>query len=90
MNRSDLKINNQKIIAYCKHEHSMQKLVYDSRLKEGTISDYQANLNYTVILELKEVAELLEKQSITWNDFRQMLQKLPQQTRGTQGKLELL
>ena len=90
MNRSDLKIDNQKIIAYCKREHRMQKGVYDSMLKEGKVTGYQANLNYTVILELKEVAELLEKQNITWSDFRQMLQKLPQQTRGTQGKLELL
>jgi len=68
----------------------MQLRIYNDLLKKGKMTTYQANLNYSVIRELSEVATILEKQNITWNDFRIMLDKLPVQTRGKQGELELL
>jgi len=90
MNRNDIRIDNQKVIDYCKREHRMQLRIYNDLLKKGKMTTYQANLNYSVIRELSEVATILEKQNITWNDFRIMLDKLPVQTRGKQGELELL
>lgn len=90
MNRNDIKIDTKEIIDYGKREHRMQIGVYNKRLQEGKMTSYQANLNYTVIQELIDVATILEKRNITWSDFRKMLDNLPVQTRGTQGKLELL
>ena len=68
----------------------MQLKVYNDLLAKGKMTPYQANLNYSVIRELSEVATILDKRNITWSDFRVMLGKLPVQTRGKQGELELL
>ncbi len=90
MNRNDIRIDTQKIIDYGKREHKKQISVYNLMMQKGKMTPYQAHLDYTITQELIEVATILQKQNIEWDDFRKMLDKLPIQTRGTQGKLELL
>lgn len=87
MNRNDIKIDNQKIIAYCKDEHRMQMFVYEKRLAEGKMTTYQANRNFLIIQEFKSIAELLEKRGISWQEFKTRLKLVKADRGGTQSEL---
>lgn len=89
MNRDEMHIDNEEIIAYGHRAHKKQIGKHNSMIQKGEITPYLAYLNYIIIEQVIEVATILQERNISWNDFRKMLDKLPVQTKGTQSKLEL-
>lgn len=90
MKRSQIKINNKAIIQYCKREHSMQGRVYPKQVDAGKMTSYQANQNYFIITELKELAEALELKGYSWQELKNIVNDLPgRRTAAEQQKLSL-
>jgi hypothetical protein len=77
MQRSNIKIDNSAIIAYCKREHGMQGKVYPRLVTAGKMDQYRANQNYCIITELKEVAQALEQKGYSWQELRKIVEDLP-------------
>lgn len=77
MNRNQIKIDLNVIIAYCKREHGMQSKVYPKQIAKQKMSQYEANQNHLVITEYKELAELLQQKGIQWHEFKKMMSDLP-------------
>lgn len=88
MKRSEVKINLDKIIKYCKAEHTFQKLVYGKKVKSGTMPKLTANTNILILMEYKEFCEELKKKGYTYEDFKKMRDNLP--TRNRRAKQEEL
>lgn len=90
MKRSQIKINNQAIIKYCKREHAMQARVYPRQMNAGKMTSYEANQNFFIISELKDIAEALELKGYTWQELKNIINDLPgRRTTAEQQKLRL-
>jgi hypothetical protein len=71
--RSDIKITNKAIAAYCKREHAMQVRVYPPKIAANTMTEHEARLYWCIIQELGEMAQLLEERGMDWRELKEMI-----------------
>ena len=90
MRRNQIKITNEVIIKYCKREHVMQGKVYPKQVESGRMTAYEANQNFAIISEVKELAEALHLKGYNWQELKKFVNDLPaQRTIAEQQKLGL-
>ncbi len=87
MKRSDIKIENKHIIAYCKKENKFQQKVYERKVQLKTMSELEANRNFLIIREFSELVEALQERQIQWRELRKMVKALPAR-KNVQGKIQ--
>ena len=86
LKRSDIDLTNTAVIKYCKNENKMQLYVYPKKI-DKSMTAYQANFNFTVITEVRKMAEALDRRGIEFNDLLKMIEAMPMKRRSEQTKL---
>lgn len=87
LKRSDVRLNNQKIIKYCKAENTYQEYVFRPKVEAGKMAAMVAAEKYCIILELRELVEDMVARKISWQDLRKQVKSVPISNRGLQGSL---
>lgn len=74
MKRSEIKISTKDRVKEFAMEVKMRKQVYVGQIARDKLSPYQANKRILIMQESKELAELLDRRGLTWEEMINILE----------------
>lgn len=88
MKRSEIKIEKGEHSKYIKAELNRRWAVHKKEVKEKRMSDYQANKDYLIFLEVQELMELAEKKGMSITTLKSMIEEYHHESAPRQGSIQ--
>lgn len=88
MKRSEIKINVGEHSKTLNAELTRRWAVNKKEVKEKRMSDYNANKDYLIFLELKELMELAEKKGMSISTLKKMIEEYEYESTPRQGSIQ--